>query len=138
MPKRTNQSKDEIASAMVREQLVNRQKVLARMVFPTLEPLDSLYEAQTVLNAVAGHIKYGISINEGKLKISDLELDLKAGKPSKIKTAVLTILEMMENEPATEIEKLTELMAGKIPEHIATIGLKQPMSSLPMNEFIAD
>lgn len=139
MPKgQPRKSKGEVEAGIKLVQSVQRTKVLARMIYPYLEGLDTVYDAQTAVNAASGHIKYGLVKAEDKLKISDLEMDLKTGKDSAVKQAVIHILTMFEHEPASEIQKVLELMGNKFPEHVATVGLKQPMASIPMNDFIAE
>ena len=137
MPKQTRKSKDEVKAALEHQSKINRAKTMARMIYPAVEKLGSIYEAQTVFNAASGHIKYGLSIAEGQFKVNQLEVDLKTGAESPVKSAVKAILKMLEEEPAREAEVLLETMGRELEKYVAIKGLKGPMTDVPMNEFIA-
>lgn len=131
-------SKAEIAAALKQRANIERQRTIARMVFPAVEQLETVYDAQTVFNAVAGHIKYGLILKENELKISDLAIDMAKGKDSAVKHAVVTVLEMLRDEPANDMAKLLDMMGQKLPEFLANKALKGPMSTVTAAEFIAD
>lgn len=142
MPKsadgQARKGKQEVAALLKQRADINRQRTIARMVFPAVEQLDTVYDAQTVFNAVSGHIKYGLLLKENELKIADLAIDMEKGKDSPVKHAVNSILQMLKDEPANDMAKLIDMMGQKLPEFLANKFLKGPMSTVTAAEFIAD
>jgi len=139
---RVNKTKGEIKQELEQKQKVEAQKKLARRVFPYVEKLDSVHDAQTAFGAAAGYIKYGLSLAESKLKVSDIEIDLsqekQEGDTKKVVTALKLILNEVKDEPAAEAMRLIDLMGSKLPEFLASKGLKGKMSQVKLDEYIAD
>lgn len=136
-PKQPKRSKAEIAAELERSQKVEHSKVLARLIFPAVEQLGTVYDGQTAFNAVAGHIKYGLQMKENTLKISDLEFDLEKGAESDVKAAVRNIIELLRDEPASDAYRLLDTMGSKLLEFVANKHLKDPMNTVTSEEFIA-
>lgn len=111
---------------------VERSKRIAREIWPTVSELDTVYDAQTVFNAVAGHIMAALVKRERELKVSDLmgDIDLTAGKASPVKHAVTQIIDYLQLEPAKDVQELLDLMGRKLPEALAQKHIKDPMSSV--------
>lgn len=137
MEKRQNKPKAQIEAEIKHQEKIKRQKSLAHSVFPAVEQLATVYDAQTVFNAVAGHLKYGLILKENELKVSDLSIDLEKGKPSPVKHAVETIVGLLKTENAKESMELLELMGAKLPEFLANKGLTGSMSQVTAEEFIS-
>lgn len=140
MPKsqkpQARKSKAEIDAALKHKARVEKSKALAHRIFPALTNLPTVYDAQTALNAAAGHIKYGLVQEEAKLTVANLSFELGKGK-SDVDYAVHTLLELLGAEKAREAMEIFELMGNKLPEFLALRGLKEPMSSVTAEEFIA-
>ena len=130
--------KEELVKQAEAKSRIDHQKALARLVFPAVEQLKTVYDAQTVFNAVAGHIKYGLILKENSHKVSDLTIDMEKGKESDVKHAVRSILGLLEEENAKNAGDLLELMGAKLPEFLANRALKGDMSTVTAQEFIAD
>lgn len=130
-------SKKEIAAQMEKTQEVQRQRTLARQLFPAVEQLETIYDAQTAFNAAAGHIKYGMLVKEKELKVSDLVIDLEKGNDTPMKHAVQSMLELVADESATDAMRLIEMMGSKLPEFLAMRHLKDPMNTITAEEYIA-
>lgn len=128
----------ELSRQMAHEAKIKRTKVLARMVFPAVEQLKTVYDAETVFNACSGHIKYGLQLTENKVKVKDLEFDLEKGGESDIKHAVKTIIAILEDVPAREAYELLEQMGGKLQPFLASKHINDPMNTVTSKEFIAD
>lgn len=135
---RENKKKEEITADMKKKQHVERQKTLARLIFPAVTNLKTVYDAQTVFNAVAGYIKLELMKEEAKLRVSDLAIDLSKEKDTPIKHAVSNIFELIRDENATDAANLIELMGNKLPEFLANKAVRGPMSQVTAEEFIAD
>lgn len=139
---RVNKSKEAIASEIAQKQNIDAQKKLARRIFPYVEKLDSVRDAQTAFGAAAGYIKYGLLEAEKKLKVSDIEIDLSKEKPDgdtkKIVTALKLILNEIKDEPAGDMMRLTDLMGSKLPDFLANKGLQGKMSQVKLEDYIAD
>lgn len=137
-PKQTHLNKEQVAQQVEREQLIARQKTLARQIFPAVEALETIYDGQTAFNAASGFIKLGITKREEALKVSDLEIDLSKEQDGPMKHAVQSIIELVHGESALDAMKLIELMGSKLPEFIWAKHMKEPMNTILANEYIAD
>lgn len=120
-----------------KQERVERQKVLAKKIFPFVENLKTIYDAQTVFSALAGFIKFGLEKEEAKLRIEDVSMDFSKEGESAVKTAVIEIRELIRLENAKEAMSLLEIMGNKIPEFIANKHMKDSMKELTVEEFIA-
>ena len=135
--KRVNKSKEEIAAQLQHKQMIERQKSLAKLIFPYIADLPSVYDAQTACNAVAGFIKLGSKEAEDKLKVSDLEIVTTTSEKGLVLDAVNNILGLVEIENAKETASLLERMGSMLPQFLANKHLKDPMSVIKSEEFIA-
>lgn len=135
---RVNKTQEALAVEMKARAGVDAQKVLARKIYPLVEGLDCVFDAQTVFLALAGYIKFSLEIEESKLTTSILNIDLAKEKDSKVKSAMLAILALIAEEKAGDAAKLLDMMGNKLSQHLALNALKGPMSQIPAQEFIAD
>lgn len=135
--RRSNASKQELELIQAQQGRITRQKAIAKIIFPALQELDTVYDAQTVVQAVSGFIKYAIETRLQALKVSDLTLDSGKGGNVKVRESIQKVLDLVANSSAEEVEGILSIMGQKFPEYFATKGLKEPMSSIPENEFIA-
>lgn len=140
MPKSQNpqqrKNKAEVDAALKQKARVERTKVLARRIFPVITELPTVYDAQTAFNAAAGHIKYGLVQQEATLKVSDLAYELGKGK-SPVDYAVKTLIELLAEDGARDAMETLEIMGSKLPEFLAMRALKEPMSTVTAEDFIA-
>jgi len=135
---RTNKTKSEIVSDMKSKQKVEKQKALARKVFPLLKDQKSIYDAQTVLNAVSGFIKDGLEIEQAKLRVGEVEIDLSKEKKSVIKTAVEEVLAFVRDEKAKDTANLLEKLGNAFAQFGASKFLKGKMSEITIKDIVAD
>ena len=116
---------------------IEHQRTVARLVFPVVEPLETVYDAQTAFIAVSGLIKQGLILAEAKLKVADLELDTKFEKETPVTEAIMKILELVKDEPAQDADTLLEKMGNSLPQFLGLRAIKGPMSQVAMDDFIA-
>lgn len=142
--KRVNKSKDAIAEELRQtEELkkkierVERQKTLAKLAFPFIAKLKTVYDAQTVCNAIAGFIKFGLDKKEKEVLVNEIAFDLSQSENNEVKKAVEDILGLIEHENAKESLLLFETIGNKLPEFMAARHMKDPMTSVTVEEFIA-
>ena len=135
--KRVNKTKAELEAQIKHNDKIERQKLVAKLLWPFIADMKSVYDAQTVLQAVAGYMKYDLVSRETKLSCADLSMDLTKEKESEIKTAMQHVFNQLATENAKDSILLLETMANKLPEFIATKHLKDPMSTVKVEEFIA-
>lgn len=136
-PKRVNKSKEELAKQMKYLQELEHQKKLARAMFPILESQKTIYDAQTVVNALAGFIKADMEDKIAELKVSDLEINLKKEEDGSIKTAILKLRELFNKESADDAAKLLERFGAGLGQYGAKKYLENPMSEIKMEDFVA-
>ncbi len=137
IPKRHNKTKEEIATQLVSTAKVERMKVLARLIWPFIQDQKSIYDAQTALNAAAGYIKQELNAKATQIIVKELPIDLKDEKASLIKTAVENLIGLLQTEKADDAAALLERMGNSLGQFAAAKYMKEPMSAVSMDEFIA-
>lgn len=138
MPKaKQRSSKEEIAAALAYKSKIERQKTLARLLFPAVETLPTVYDAQTALNATAGYIKAGMIEKEAELNMSDLRINISKTQDGAIKEAMTHLLESVRDENAKDALELIDAMGRKLPEFLANKHMKDPMTEVTAAEYIA-
>jgi hypothetical protein len=141
MPKSTqprkNSSKAEIAAQIKHTQKIARQRELARKVFAHFDGLKTIYDAQTICNAISGFIQFDFVERETKIKLSDIVFDNSKTKDQEMVAVLDGIVAELADEPAKEVDELLQMMSSKLPQFLALKHLKDPMSSLTADEFIA-
>jgi len=135
-PKRVNKTKDEIAKEMAHKANIEKQKALARRMFPLLA-VESIYDGQTALNALSGYIKFEMAVRESKLKINDLLLDLKKEPDTQITKVMEALKAEFQDEPAKELSDLMERMAKTLESFIARKYINNPMSEIKLEDIVA-
>lgn len=134
---RINKTKEQILSDIKQKQKVEHIKEVVRKVYPLLD-VDTIYDAQTVLNAIQGFIKVDLEERLDKIKLSDLALNFDKEKDSKIKTAMQTIVKELADEPADEFSQTIERLARAFSDFGAQKFLKNDMGSLKIEEILAE
>lgn len=135
---RLNKAKEQIAAEMKARANNDEKKVLARKVYPCVEGLDSVFDAQTVFLAMSGYIKAYLESEINKFSTATLAIDLSKENDSKIKTAMLEILVLIADDKAEVAMQVLDTMGNKLSQHLALNALKGPMSQIPAKDFIAD
>ncbi len=135
--KRTNITKAQIENEMAQKQKVEHIKAVVRKVYPLLD-VDSIYDAQTVLNAIQGFIKVDLEERLDKIKLSDLNLEFEKEKDSKIKSAMQAIVKEMADEPADDFSQTIERLSRAFADFGSQKFLKNPMSELKIEDILAD
>lgn len=130
-------SKEDVKAALAHKAFIDRQRTVAKSVFPHVEGLPKVYDAQTAFNAAAGFISYEIEKRTNAFKVSELEIDLSKEPEGPMKVAVQNILDTVKGENAMEASKTLETMGSKLPGFIANRGLLLPMDTVKMDDFIA-
>lgn len=134
---RINKTKDQIAQEMKQLAKVKHIKEVVRKVYPLLD-VDTIYDAQTVLNAIQGFIKVDLEERLDKIKLNDLALNFDKEKDSKIKTAMQIIVKEFADEPADEFSQTIERLARAFSDFGAQKFLKNDMKSLKIEEILAE
>lgn len=122
---------------MQRSQKVEKQKKLARAIFPMLSSQKNIYDAQTAIQAVAGFIKLGIANEMAKLNVKDVEFDLSKEKNSSIKDVMLQIHAFLCEENADDAVALLERFGNGLGQFSSREFMKNDMSFIKIDEFIA-
>jgi hypothetical protein len=135
--KKVPKTKDEIASDIARSQKVEHMKDVVRYVYPIIEKVDSIYDAQTVVNALSGFIMAHVEAKSLELKLVDLPIDLSGEENNKIKEAIVKLIELMKDEPAKELSSILERLGKTLGDYGAAEFLKNPMSELPITKILA-
>lgn len=135
--KRKNKSKEDITKEMEYEKKVSHIKDIVKQIYPTLETVDSIYDAQTVVNALSGFILAHLENKLQQFKMSDIIIDLSMEDDSAIKTAVLALAEMLADEPAKETSETLERLGKTLQTYSSHMFMKQPMSVVSLNDIVS-
>jgi len=134
--KRTNKTKEEIKREMDNIERVKAQKIIVTKVFDKLGNQKSVYDAQTVVTALAGYINAEINAKIEKINISDINIDLSKEEESEILTAMKEIKEMLGDEPAEVTGALLEKLGQAFSHFGASEFLKGPVTAIDINKII--
>lgn len=136
-PKRVNKTKPEILEEMRRKDKVNREKALCKLIWPHIENQETIYDAQTVLNALSGYITFNLQKKQDEIKVSDINLDFSKEPESKLKVAIVELSRLLSLESAKDTASLLERFGKTLAQYAAAQYLKNPMKDLNMGEIIA-
>lgn len=135
-------NKADVAAAMAQQQKqtarVAREKTLVKMMWPIIEQLKTIYDAQTLLSAFAGFVSYDIEKKANEVKVSDVTIDLSKEKDAKMKDAMEKLAGLMAGEPAKDAANLARRFADTIAQYSAQTFMKQKMKSVKLTDFLAE
>lgn len=134
---RVNKKKEELVADIEKTQRIERMKVLARLIWPFLEPQETIYDAQTVVNAVAGFLKVELNKKIDLIIVKDLPVDLSKEEDGDIKTSMEHLFQLLQTEKAEDTIALLEKMGNSFGQYAASEYLKNPISVMNRDEFIA-
>ena len=135
--KKINKSKEEISADMLHIKKVAEIKEMVANIYPSLEGVDSIYDAQTVVNALAGFIEAHMQKKLNEVPLSALDIDLSKEEDSKIKTAILAIMETMKDKSANEVSETLERLGKTLSQYSAHTFMKQPISTITIKDILA-
>ena len=135
-PKRVNKSKPEILDEMAKRTKIEKFKDLGRRLFPMLKT-DSIYDAQTALDAVAGYVKMELSIKEASFKINDLPLNFSQEPKGKITDVMNAIKVEVQDENAKDVAEFLELFSRTFSSYAMKMFLEKPMSDVTVDDIVA-
>ena len=133
-----NKSKKELISEIEYKQQVERDKTLVKMIWPHLDNQASVYDAQTVVNALSGYIKASMAQKEEALKLSDLGIDLSDNPDSDIKKSMLELIGMLAPENAKTTSILLERLGNALAQFGAAEFLKGKMEKVTLSDILAE
>lgn len=134
--KRVNKSKPEILGEMAQRAKVEKFKDMGRRVFPLLKT-ETIYDAQTVLDAVSGYIKFELAVKEQSLKLNDLLVDFSKEPKGEILDAMDAIKVELQQESAKDVADFLELMGRTFSSYASSEFLKKPMTDLKVEDIIS-
>jgi hypothetical protein len=135
--KRINKSKEEISEDIKHAEKVAHMKEVVKAIYPLLEGQDTIYDGQTVVNALSGFITAHIEKKVLDIKMSDLEIDLSKEEPSKIKSSIVDIIALMQNESAQELTETLERLGRALSQYSANTFMKKPMAEIKIEDIVA-
>lgn len=135
--KRITKSKEEIKSDMARAQKVEHMKNVVRIAYPIIESVDTIYDGQTVVNALSGFVMALVEQKASEIKISDINIDISGEEDSKIKDAIEKLIETFKDEPAKELSSILERFGKTMGDYGAHEFLKNKMTDLPIDKILA-
>lgn len=134
---RTNKTKQIITEEIRRQDDLKREIALCKLIWPIIATQESIYDAQTILNATSGFINFGFQKEMDKVKVRDLKIDLAKEPESEIKEAMISLLALLEPEKSKETASLLERFGKTLAQYGSAQYLKNSMSVLKMKDIIA-
>lgn len=135
--KRVNKTKEQITTDIAHTKKVAHIKELVRSIFPLVEKVDTVYDAQTVVNALSGFITAHIENKVAEIKLSELPIDLSKEEDSKIKTAIESLIELMKDESAQELSETLERLGTTLQQFIIHKHMSEPMTTITIDELVS-
>ena len=135
--KKVPKSKEEIKSDIKRQEKIQHMKDIVRSIYPIIEKVDSIYDGQTVVNALSGFISAHVENKSAQFLLSDLPIDLKGENNTKIKIAIEDLILLLKDEPAKELAATLERLGKTFGDYGANEFLKNPMTELPITKILA-
>ncbi len=132
-----NKTKEEIAGDMKMQEKVKQIKEMVRLIFPVIEKVDTVYDAQTVVNALSGFIAALIESKVALIKLQELDIDLSKEEDSKIKTAILGIMDLMKDESAQELSETLERLGTTLQQYIVHKHMSAPMETIKIDDLVS-
>lgn len=135
--KRVNKTKDQIITDIDHAKKVAHIKEIVRTIFPLIGNVDTVYDAQTVVNALSGFITAHIENKVAQIKLSELPIDLSKEEDSKIKTAIEGIIELMKDESAQELSETLERLGTTLQQFVVHKHMSEPMNTITIDELVS-
>ena len=135
-PKRVNKNKGQILDEMAQRVKIEKFKDMGHRIFPLLKT-ETIYDAQTAIEAVSGYIKFELAVKENSYKINDLLIDMSEEPESDITTAMNAIKVELQNENAKDTAEFLELFGRTLSSYGAKEFLKKPMTDLKVEDIIS-
>lgn len=135
--KRVNKSKEQILNDMDHAKKVAHIKEMVRQLFPLVENVDTVYDAQTAVNALSGFIAAHIENKVALIKLSELPIDLSGEEDSKIKTSIVAIMELFKDESAQELSETLERLGSTLQQFIVHTHMSAPMNTIKIDDLVS-
>ncbi len=135
--KRQNATKEDLEVQIRATQANEHIKEICKEIFPHLEGLDTIYDAQTAVNALSGFIMAHVENKLCTIKMNEITIDLSKEEDSKIKDTVLKLAELLKDEPAKSLSSVLDRMGQVFSRLGAEKFLKQPMTDITIDDIIA-
>jgi len=137
--KRVNKTVQEIKSDFLKQEKIAHIKAISKEMFPVVQAAGTIYDGQTVVNALSGFIKPHLEEQLRKIKLSDIDVlkYLEDEKDSEIKRAIVKLIEMMKDESAVELSETLDRFGKVLSEYSANTYMKQPMTVITISDLIA-
>lgn len=110
---------------------------MVKKVFPLLN-VDTVYDGQTVVNALAGLIAVEIEKKVADVKLSEIKIDLSEEKDSKVKDAMLGIIGIFQEESAQELSETLERLGDTLQAYGAHKFLRGEMSTVKLSDILSE
>lgn len=137
-PKRKNKSKEEIRDDLRRIEKTKRQIILAKLLFPFMQDMKSIYDAQTALSATSGYIQAELEKKLSSFTVKELDINFKDEPDSDIKKVMIAFLGQLEPENAKDVVDLLESYSKTLGIYGQEQFLKNPMSMLKISDIIKE
>lgn len=135
---KVNKSKEEIIAQTKHLERVKWEKTIAKLLFPFMAEMKTIYDAQTVLNATAGYINLELQKKLTEIKVSDLEVDISSEPESEVKSVMLKFLGQLETEKAKDVIDFLERYGKGLGQYASAEYLKNPMSIIKVTDLVKD
>jgi c-di-GMP-related signal transduction protein len=133
---RKNLNKDEIKAKIAQEAKIAKLKEIVAKVFPLIEDTATIYDAQTVLQGLAGLLSAGLETKITEFKVSDIELDLSNEEKSAITDKVQEVYDLLKDESANDVPETLDRLGGALQQYTTSKYMKNPMSEIKITDIM--
>jgi hypothetical protein len=137
-PKRIPKSKDQVKAEMLLKQDVAQEKKLAQMIFPYLQKMDTVYDAQTLLHGISGYIHHQLENKMNEFKVNDLPVDVSQEKEGVFRDMFEQLLILLKDEKADHTIKFMKRYGDMLGYYASKEYLKNPMSIIKEEDLIKE
>lgn len=137
LKKKLNKTKEEIVSDIQQAEKIKALKQMVSDIYPFLVSQKTIYDAQTVVNALSGFIAAHVQKKVLEIKLGDLPIDLSKEEDSEIKEAILKIMRFLRENSAQEVSETLEKFGRALSQYSANEYMKQPMKIIKLEDLVA-
>ena len=136
MNKRINKTKEQIKAEMLVKQDIEKEHKLAILLFPYLQRMETVYDAQTLLHGIAGYVSHELEKKMNGVKVSELPVNLSQEKEGIFRDTFGELLVVLKDEDADHTIKFMKRYGDMLGYYGAKEYMKNPMSIIKEEDLI--
>ena len=136
MNKRINKTKDQLKAEILVKQDIEKEHKLAIILFPYLQKMETIYDAQTLLHGIAGYVHHELEKKMNGVKVNELPVDVSKEKEGVFRETFGEMLDLLKDEDADHTIKFMKRFGDMLGYFGAKEYMKNPMSMIKQDDLI--